>query len=312
MSVNTALSAFGNNYIETKVVNNIHNETAFLAYLELKKKIHKRSGGNSITRPILYKAGSNSKDFAGSEDISNVEDDCFTNCTQEWKQKKTGLLISKLDMNKNGSPEGKVNLIMERSDLMKSDMAELLSVNIFGSGGTGTASPKMFDGLGTIINATSTFGGLSIADVPAWAAQVKGNGGTARPIGLPLLQEMYGACSFAKMSPFLMVARQAQWDKIWGLYSAFQRLGSEELGKLGFTSILFNGKPIIVDEHVATTNEVLFIGDDYRIDAMAADYYQLTSISELENSDCLSKRITFTGNSTIACRRLHGQLTDLA
>lgn len=221
--------------------------------------------------------------------------------------------IAKLDINKNSGKAGKINLVIERSNLLKKNMSELVSSNIFGAGGTGTsgALAKKFDGLPLHLSTTATLGGISVSDLSLWVAQVSENSGTNRPISLPLMQSMFGSCTFDNDSPEIIVAKQAVWDSIWGLFQPYQRVGNELMGKLGFTSLDFNGVPVIVDNHISDANHVMFIGSGYRMDAMIGDYYSTTAFSDLEASDCIMKRMTLTANMTNDSRRTMGLLADV-
>jgi len=305
------LGAFGDKYIDAKVKNNIFDGTAFLAWLNAKGKVKKIDGGTTITRSINYVVGSNDQEFSGSETLTAVEDDVFTAAEYQWKQLKTAMKIAKLDINKNAGKAGKINLVIERSNLLKKNMSELISTNIFGAGGTGTGSAKKFDGLPLHLSISTTLGGIAVADLALWIANVDENSGTNRPISLPLMQATFGGCTFDNESPEVIIAKQTLWDSVWGLYQPYQRLGNEFMGKLGFQSLDFNGVPIIVDNHISDANHLMFIGSGYRMDAMISDYMNATSFSDLEASDCIMKRMTLTANMTNDSRRTMGLLADV-
>lgn len=306
-----ALSAFGDKYIDAKVTNNVYETSAFIAWLNAKNKIKKLDGGNSITRSVINSKVSQGGEFAGAEALDSNQDDPYTAAEFQWRQIYSPMKISHLDINKNSGKAGKINLMMERADLMKLDMGEKLSNNIFGSGGTGTGSPKKFDGMGILLSTSVLYGNIPVADMVDWIANVDSNSGTLRPISLPLIQSLMGGCTFGASRIESLVCKQTLWDSIWGLFQPYQRVTSELMGKLGFDAIEINGKPVMVDNHVSSANHLIAVGSDYRLDVMANDYYKLVSFAQLESSDAIVKRITLTGNATTSMRKGMGLLSDV-
>jgi hypothetical protein len=61
------------------------------------------------------------------------------------------------------------------------------------------------------------------------------------------MQGIYGDAGEGSEYPNLLLSDQDMFDRYWNLLQPQQRFASEEMGKGGFTSLLFNGQSYVVD-----------------------------------------------------------------
>ena len=94
---------------------------------------------------------------------------------------------------KNSGDAAKLRLIESKTKVAELAQADRLDSGIF-SDGTGSAS-KEITGLQATMSATSTYGGIAVAEMADWVAQVKTNSGTNRALTLSLMQAAFGAAS---------------------------------------------------------------------------------------------------------------------
>ena len=228
-----------------------------------------------------------------------------------WKQIQEPIRISRLEMLKNSGDAAKIRLIEAKTKIADKNIRENLGYGLF-SDGTEYSS-KILTGFGAMISASSTYGGVAVADMADWAAKVAANGGTARPVTLALMQYVYGLCTEDNDHPTMLTAKQAIYDQVWSLYQPHQRLMSEGMSKLGFSNVLeFNAVPFIVDSHNAD-GEILFLNEDYVQLAVHKDEnLRSETIERMETSASMLARIFWAGNVVCSNRRYQGKLDDLS
>jgi hypothetical protein len=108
------------------------------------------------------------------------------------------------------------------------------------------------------------------------------------------------------MAPSLFVSQQNVYDEAYNLFTAFQRIESEEMGKLGFKSLMINGKPLVVDSH-APAQSILAINEEYVNLYIHKDHnMRKEHHSSLETSDSMLTKIFWMGNLGCSQRRRQG------
>jgi hypothetical protein len=146
-----------------------------------------------------------------------------------------------------------------------------------------------------MIAASGVYGGVNPSDMATWVATVLANAGTARALTLPLLQQLIGSVTDGKDAPSVLVAKQNVYDEAYNLFTAFQRIESEEMGKLGFKSLMVNGIPLVVDSH-APAGSVLAINEDYvKLYIHSAHNMRKEHHSALETSDSMLTKVSGWG-----------------
>lgn len=299
------------NYIP-KLQDNVYKSNAVLARLSQPGKLQKLNGGVSILQPIISSKPStpNKGYFSDLDTLTTDRSDDITGAVFNWKQIQEPIRISRLDMLKNAGDAAKLKLIESKMKIADKNIRENLGYGLFSDGTEYDA--KIIDGFAAMINATSTYGGIAVADLADWAAKVSSNSGTARAVTLALMQNVFGQCTEDNDHPTMLTSKQAIYDQVWSLYQPHQRLMSEGMAKLGFNNVLeFNGVPYIVDSHNAD-GEILFINEDYAQLAVHADEnLRAETIERMETSASMLSRIFWAGNLVCSNRRFQGKLKDL-
>lgn len=214
-------------------------------------------------------------------------------------------------MLKNNGDAAKLKLVMSKTKIAEKNIRENLGYGLF-SDGTEYSS-KIITGFGAMVSDSSSYGGISISDLPDWAAKIEDNSGTARAVTMALLQRVDGLCTEETDTPTFLTCKQAIYDQIWSLYQPHQRLHNAQMAKLGFSNVLdFNGKPIITDSHNAD-GEILFINENYvQLAIHKEENLRSETIERLETSASMLARIFWAGNLVCSNRRYQGKLKDLS
>ena len=301
------LNAIAVNAIEKTLTDNVYSATPVLKRLSDKAK--KMDGGLQIQVPVISSTTGAGGSFSDLDTLTISRTDNMSAAVYNWKQYYEPVRISQLDVAKTSGDAGKLDLVASKIKIAEANFAENLSTGIF-SDGTGN-SGKDITGFAAMISASSTYGGIAVADMSSWAAQVLSNSGTDRALTLALLQQLDGSCTDGKDAPTLFIAKQNVYNEAYALFTPFQRIESEEMGKLGFKSLMINGKPLVVDSH-APAKSILAINEEYVNLYIHKDHnMRKEHHASLESSDSMLTKIFWMGNLGCSQRRRQGKLADI-
>lgn len=300
------LSAIATNAIEKTLTDNVYNSTPVLKRLSDKSK--KLGGGLQIQVPVISSTTGAGGSFSDMDALTVTRTDNMSAAVYGWKQYYEPVRISQLDIAKTTGDSGKLDLIESKIKIAESNFSENLSVGLF-SDGTGN-SGKDLTGFAAMLSDTSTYGGIAVADMATWKAKILTNG-SDRALTLALIQKLDGSCTDGKDAPTLFISQQAVYDEAYNLFTAFQRIESEEMGKLGFKSLMLNGKPLVVDSH-APAKSILAINEQYVNFYIHKDHnMRKEHHKSLETSDSMLTKIFWMGNLGCSQRRRQGLLDKI-
>jgi hypothetical protein len=250
--------------------------------------------------------------------------DVIRNAVWDWKQYAATVTVDGLTMIKTDSPEAIANLISTNFDITRMEFEQVLGADLYAGS---SSNSKKLDGLADAINLTSTYGGISHTNT-YW--QPKTNGSTAlASLDIDSMMTLFGNLTIGREHPTLIVGRQAVYNKYAGLVYGtaganyditVPAAGSDEiLAQAGFTNLLFNNVPLVVDSQVDnSTNgagapgKLYFLNENHlslvvspRAD-MALEEFQ-TPV----NQDAMVAKILFAGNVCAWNPRLQGAFTAL-
>jgi hypothetical protein len=301
------LNAIAVNTIDSTVTDNVYSATPVLKRFSDKKKLV--GGGLKIQVPVISSVTGAGGAFDDLDALTVSRTDNMSAAVYDWKQYYEPIRISQKDVALCSGDAAKLDLVAQKIKIGEMNFAENLSSGLF-SDGTGS-SGKVITGFAAMIAASGTYGGIAPADLATWAAYVNSNSGTDRALSLALIQALIGGCTNGKDAPSLLVGQQKVFDETYNLFTAFQRIESEEIGKLGFKSLMVNGIPLVVDAH-APAKTMLAINEEYaqlvvhKDNNMRKEHHQA-----LETSDSMLTKIFWMGNLTCSQRRRHGSLKDI-
>jgi len=114
----------------------------------------------------------------------------------------------------------------------------------------------------------------------------------------------------------LIVSRQMQYNRYWGLVQSAQHFevsaggSDEQLASAGFTNVLFNNVPWVVDDNVpdgtnSSNSKIFFLNEDFIYWAVSprADFY-LQPFQTPVNQDAMVSQMLWAGNLMLSnCAR---------
>lgn len=303
------LSAIATNTIEKTLTDNVYSATPVLKRFSDKSK--KVAGGLQIQVPVISSVTGAGGSFSDLDTLTVSRTDNISAAVYSWKQYYEPIRVSRLDLAKCSGDAAKLDLVASKIKIGEMNFAENLSDGLFsdGSGNSG----KDLTGFAAMIAGSGTYGGIAPADLASWVAKVKQGAvpGTPEALTLARIQALIGACTNGKDRPTLLVSKQNVFDEAYNLFTAYQRIESEEIGKLGFKSLMINGIPLVVDAH-APDESMYAINEEYAQLFIHKDNNMRKEHHEsLETTDSMLTKVFWMGNLGCSQRRAHGVLEDI-
>ena len=274
----------------------------------LREKGIKYSGGRDIVQPVIYAKVTASNYFEGYEVLATTPNDVLTAAVFQYRQYYAHISISGREELLNSGKEAILNLLEA-----KRMAAEMTLMDNLGSGlqGTNATVGKAIDGLQDMLSTSNTYGGIATTDFSNWAAKQR-TLTTAGTLTLADMQRAFGSATIGSDHPTVVITRQSVFDKFWTLLQPDQRFVDKNMGEAGFTSLSFNGVPLIVDSHVpgsdggSQNNWVEFLNERYVWLGIHKDAnFKVVPIPPTREQDVKMVRILWAGNLLTSRRDVH-------
>lgn len=228
----------------------------------------KLAGGRNIVLPFIYKEA-NAQWYDGV-DVFNLEVVEPENSAQfDWKWLSVPITIPETDIDKNGGEDGVINILEARKQWAEATLIENLSDGLYG---TNASASKQIDGLQDMTAATGTaYGDITDTDVTSPGSWLANDIAplTANTLDEEEMRRMRGSVTRGASKPNFGTCNFPIYNTVWRLAQNDQRFGMEKAANLGFDHVLFEGMPIVPDEHSAgggygsTNNELYFLNMDW-------------------------------------------------
>ena len=288
-----------------------------LAYYLRENHTIKLAGGRNIVLPLILKEG-NSQWYDGV-DVADLEVVEPENSAQfDWKWLRVMFTIPETDLDKNGGEDGVINILEARKEWAELTLIENLSDGLLG---TNSSNTKQMDGLQNMMGATGTaYGDLTDTDFTSPAAWLRSDIAplVANTIDEEELRRMRGSVTRGASKPNLFVCNYPVFNKIWTLPQNDQRWGEASKADIGFDNIVFEGVPIIADEHAPGSG---YGSTDNQLWGLNMDWVQFFVHENKAFStrvfDPIPQQNVWIGGVYLGCnlttnnRRMHVQIDDV-
>lgn len=250
----------------------------------------KKWSGRTLRVPVKVSKNATGTSFRGFDTFSVAATDNrqFMEFTPSFYQITCALPGDELSV---ADTESKVLDLMKltiQSDT--EDMADDLGT-IFYADGTGNGSKDPL-GLAALVddgNAVATIGGLSRSTYPTLASTVTASSGT---LSLAKVDTLWNAVTSGAQKPTAIYTTEAVFSLYGQLLRPQERINKDVgtmkglTGGTGFTALVYNGKPILMDEK-CTSGAFIMLNEDF-LDWYAIPYYNAKPIaykSQIEGND---------------------------
>lgn len=314
------VTSIARRYILPEIVDTIYDSNPLFYRMNAANK-RIVQGGTQIEVPFMYKRFNSGGPYQGYQQLNVVPSDTVKNGAFDWKQHYVPVTVDGLTLIKTDSPEAIANFISMYFQQAEEEMAENLGYGLWSDG---TTDPIEIDGLeGAVDDSTvlTTYGGLARSSHSWLNAKVDAATGT---LTMSALQTLYGRTSSGGRHPTLIASRQEQYNRYWVLTQAEQMYDvgvgghDQQLASAGWTNLLFNQTPWLVDSHVpdgdvnSSNSGIYMLNEEYFTFCVSprADFY-LEDFQKPIDQDAMVAKLLWAGNFICRNPQRQGKLVHV-
>lgn len=247
------VTAITERYFVPKLTDNIFKTNPLLKRME--KKVKKIGGGTQVLVPLNYAVGGSGGWYNGSDTLNNTDTDTITSLAFDWKQIAEPISISRRDELINSGQAQKVDFVKSKMMIAEKTIKDNLATGLWNAGTTTNA----ILGLRSFLSTSATYGGISQTTYSWHASNIDA---TTTTFTIPSLQSQWATTSVNGETPSLILSGAARYSGYYNLLQPQQRFMDSESAKGGFTSLMFNGVPWLIDSKAPSTH-VVALNEDY-------------------------------------------------
>lgn len=248
------ISAITLKYYVPKMYDNVFNSNPLLQRHK-KRSYQKVDGGVSVMVPLNYATPAASGWYSGYDTLSTTDNDQITAAEYTWKQLYTNITVSRLDELKNSGDAAILGLVKNKVKIAEKQMEDGLGTGLFSN----ATDAKSIVGLQQIMSTSNTVGGISQSSNSWWQAQVDS---TTATLSLSALQTQFNLATINSASPSVLITTRSIYNTYYSLLQPQQRFSDTDTAAGGFSSLLFNGAPVIPDSH-CPSQKIYMLNEDY-------------------------------------------------
>ena len=289
-----------------QLTDNIFTARPLTYFLQDKGRIRMLNGGTKIVEPLIYGQNTTVASYSGYDTISLTAQTGLTAAEYDWKQYAASIAISGIEEAKNNGEQEIINLLEAKIMQAEESMREGFNT-MFYADGTGN-SGKDWNGLGNIVEASGTVGGINRATAgnEYWRSYEDNNND---PLTLAQMATAYNSVSVGNDHPDMVLTTQTLFEKYEALLQPQLRYTDTKTADAGFQNLLFKAAPVVYDEH-CTAGVVYFLNSKYlTLVGHSGKWFAQTDFVRPENLDARYALIMCYGNLTCRNAAKQGKLT---
>ncbi len=236
-----------------KVVDNIFKSNPLAKRLEKKKEL--KAGGTKIVQPLNFAQSSAGGWYNGADTLDNTDNETITAVEFEWKQIFEPISISRRDELVNSGTAGVVDFVKTKMKIAEKSLKDKLATGVWNSGTTTNA----IIGIRAFLSESNTYGGIS-QSAQSWHQSNIDAATTTTSIGA--VNAEWSNAAVNGENPTVVISGTGRYNNYYSLLQPQQRFMDSESAKGGFTSLMFNGVPWLVDSKAPPTH-VVMLNEDY-------------------------------------------------
>ena len=273
--------------------------------MRAKQKFYRKiDGGERIMMPLEYASLSASGWYDGSDVLSTTDNQTITSAELTWKQLYANITISRREELQNSGKAQIVNLVKSKMRTAEKTMQDKMGTALYNDGTTTDA----IVGLRAWVNTSSTVGGISQSSYSWWQAQLDS---TTTTLSMSALQSLYNSCSIDSDIPTVAFTSRTILNLYYALLQPQQRFVDSKTAEGGFSSLMFNGIPMIADSH-APANNLFMLNEKYlHLFAHKDEDFRLEKFQKPVNQNIRVGKIYWAGAFGSNNNRLHGRLSGI-
>ena len=289
-----------------QLTDNVFTARPLTYFLMDKGRIRMLNGGSKIVEPLVYGTNSTVASYSGFDTISLTAQAGITAAEYDWKQYAASIAISGIEEAKNNGEQEVINLLEAKIMQAEESMREGFNQMLFADG-TGN-SGKDWNGLGNIVEASGTVGGINRATAgnEYWQSYEEN---TAEALSLAKMATAYNSVSVGNDHPDMILTTQTLFEKYEALLVPQLRFTDSKTADAGFQNLLYKAAPVTYDVH-CTAGVVYFLNSKYLTLVGHSDkWFAQTDFVRPENMDARYALVMCYGNLTCRNAKKQGKLT---
>jgi len=289
-----------------QLTDNIFTARPLTYFLMDKGRIRMVDGGTKIVEPLIYGTNSTVASYSGYDTLSLTAQEGISAAEYDWKQYAASIAISGIEEAKNNGEAAIINLLEAKIMQAEESMKEGFNQMFYGDG-TGN-SGKNWNGLGNLVEASGTVGGINRATAgnEFWRSYEEN---TAGALTLAQLSTGYNSVSVGNDHPDMVLTTQTLYEKYESLLQPQLRYTDTKTADAGFQNLLFKAAPVTYDTH-CTAGVVYFLNSKYlTLVGHSGKWFSQTEFVRPENMDARYALIMCYGNLTVRNAAKQGKLT---
>lgn len=288
-----------------KAIDNIFDSNPLLQRLRDNGNFKTVDGGTSVMMPLEYATDSSSGWYTGAETLSTADVEVLTAAEYAWKQAYANITIVRADELKNMGDAAKVDLVKTKTKNAEKTLADKLGTGLYSAG----TDSKSIVGLGVMMSNSNTVGGISESTYSWW--RPAGLNTTTTTLTMSAMQTCYNAATVGNDGPTVIMTTRANYNRYWALLQPQQRFVDSKSADAGWSSLMFNGTPVIVDSH-ATTAGMYFLNEKYLyLVAHEKENFRFDPFMGIPNQNVKTAKIYWMGVFGTSNLRMQSALTAI-
>lgn len=277
---------------------NIFKKHALLDHLNNNGGVEMKEGGTKLRVPVMPYDSSSGQYFSGMDTLDLSYQDTVDAAEYDWRFFNQSIVFTKTDEMKNRGKQAVISLIKAKIMQAEGAIRETIAGDLF----NGSDASGEIIGLDTVIG-TGTYAGIAGGTYTWWQSTVDS---TAETLSIADMRTAKNSANNgnggSKVS--LIVTTQTLFEKYHGLLTATYQMNqpvptaeSRRIGDAGFTSVEFEGVPMVYDEQ-ATSGAMYFINvDNYKLAMMEGGNFSIEDANSPANQHIVVKHILFAGQT---------------
>lgn len=277
-------------------------------------------GGVHVEYPAVVSDFTNGGPYTGYEVLDVSPNDTTKNLAFEWKHYFVPVTVDGPTLVKADSDLAIANHVSLKFEQARMRFSEILGTDLY-SDGSDTDRIVGLKGAVDDGGVLASYANLTRASNTYLNST---EDATSSTLTLGVLQTLFGNVSKGGQTPTLIVSRQDQYNRFVSLVQANQRLpipvgGSDEiLGSAGFTNILFNNVPWVVDSHCFdgpnTSNSAILMLNERWIEFLVSPRADMTlrDFVQPADQDAMTALVLLSCMLVVRNPQLQGKLTNIS
>jgi len=253
------VTAITRSKILPKLVDNISKSHILLNRM-LRNPI-KADGGKRIEKVIRYALSTQGGWYSGLDTLDTARETTRTRAYWEWRQAHQPIVISNIDIAKNGGTSKVLGLVAEEMADAEVSLRDKFSTALFGAQ-TGKRMEGLVDAVDDGTN-VATYGNINRSTYSWWQGYYNGSGGA---LALATMRTAWDAVASGSDTPTVIPTTEAMFSAYEALLQANARYEfttkGYPLADGAFKSLMFRGAPVVSDEY-CTSGYMYFLNEKY-------------------------------------------------